>query len=74
MLVTSTGSWVLATYYDTKIGRILGLSGLLSGDSSGPLTILVVGSDSREGLSAAEAHELEHRDRREQPRGSGRTR
>lgn len=58
VLITSTGSWVLATYYDAKIGRILGLSGLLSGDSSGPLTFLVVGSDSREGLSAAEAHQL----------------
>ena len=37
---------------------MLGLSGLLSGDSSGPLTILIVGSDSREGLSTAEARKL----------------
>ena len=58
VFVTSTGGWVMATYYDAKIGRILGLSGLLSGDSSGPLTILIVGSDSREGLTRAEAREL----------------
>lgn len=58
VLITSTGSWVLATYYDAKIGRILGLTGVLSGDSTGPLTFLVVGSDSREGLSAAQAHQL----------------
>lgn len=55
VLVTSTSSWVLATYYDAKISRILGLSGLLSGESSGPLTFLVVGSDSRQGLTAEQA-------------------
>lgn len=55
VLVTSTGGWVLATYYDAKISRILGLSSLLSGDSTGPLTFLVVGSDSREGLTAEQA-------------------
>ena len=58
VLVTSTGGWVMATYYDAKISRMFGLSGLLSGDSSGPLTILIVGSDSREGLTKAEAREL----------------
>jgi LCP family protein required for cell wall assembly len=58
VLVTSTGGWVMATYYDAKISRILGLSGLLSGESSGPMTILIVGSDNREGLSRAEAREL----------------
>lgn len=58
VLVTSTGGWVMATYYDAKISRMFGLSGLLSGDSSGPLTILIVGSDSREGLTTAEAREL----------------
>lgn len=58
VLVTSTGGWVMATYYDAKISRMLGLTGLLSGDSSGPLTILIVGSDSREGLTTAEAREL----------------
>jgi len=58
VLVTSTGGWVMATYYDAKISRLFGLSGLLSGDSSGPLTILIVGSDSREGLTKAEAREL----------------
>jgi LCP family protein required for cell wall assembly len=58
VLVTSTGSWVMATYYDAKISRMFGLSGLLSGDSSGPLTILIVGSDSREGLSLEEARQL----------------
>ena len=58
VFVTSTGGWVMATYYDAKISRMLGLSGLLSGDSSGPLTILIVGSDSREGLSTAEARKL----------------
>ncbi len=57
VLVTSTGGWVMATYYDGKISRILGLSGL-SGDNSGPLTILIVGSDSREGLSLQEARQL----------------
>ena len=58
VLVTSTGGWVMATYYDAKISRLFGLSGLLSGDSSGPLTILIVGSDSREGLTKAEARKL----------------
>ncbi|MCZ3387148.1 MAG: LCP family protein [Actinomycetia bacterium] len=58
VLVASTGGWVMATYYDAKIPRMFGLSGLLSGDSGGPLTILIVGSDSREGLSTAEAREL----------------
>jgi LCP family protein required for cell wall assembly len=58
VFVVSGGSWVLATYYDTKIPRILGLSHLLSGDDSGPLTVLIVGSDSREGLSKQEAHKL----------------
>ena len=57
VLVTSTGSWVMATYYDSKIGRLIGLTGL-SGDSTGPLTILIVGSDSREGLSLEEARQL----------------
>jgi LCP family protein required for cell wall assembly len=57
VFLTSTGGWVMATYYDVKLARIPGLSGL-SGDSSGPLTILIVGSDSREGLSRAEAREL----------------
>ncbi len=57
VLLTSTGGWVMATYYDAKISRILGLTGLLSGDSSGPLTILIVGSDSREGLTRSEAKE-----------------
>ena len=58
VFVVASGSWVLATYYDTKITRIPGIDGLLSGDNSGPLTILVVGSDSREGLTKEEAHEL----------------
>ncbi|HEX5017677.1 MAG TPA: LCP family protein [Actinomycetes bacterium] len=58
VFVVGTGSWVMATYYDAKISRILGISGLLSGDSSGPLTILIVGSDSREGLTHQEAREL----------------
>src|SRR4051794_17325004 len=58
VFVVGSGSWVLATYYDAKISRILGISNLLSGDSGGPLTILIVGSDSREGLSKAEAHKL----------------
>lgn len=58
VLFTSTGGWVMATYYDAKISRIWGLSNLLSGDTSGPLTILIVGSDSREGLTQAEAREL----------------
>ena len=40
VFVVSSGSWVLATYYDAKISRILGISNLLSGDSTGPLTIL----------------------------------
>src|SRR5829696_7865978 len=58
VFVVGTGGWVMATYYDAKISRILGISGLLSGDSSGPLTILIVGSDSREGLSRQEARAL----------------
>lgn len=58
VFVASTGGWVLATYYDAKIPRILGITGILSGDSDGPMTILVVGSDSREGLSQEEAREL----------------
>jgi len=58
IFVTSTGGWVLATYYDAKISRIFGLSDLLSGDSTGALTFLVVGSDSREGLSLQEARKL----------------
>ena len=58
VFVVGTSSWVLATYYDAKISRILGISNLLSGDSSGPLTILIVGSDSRAGLSREEAREL----------------
>lgn len=57
VFVTSTGGWVLATYYDAQIGRI-GLGGLLSGDSDGPMTFLVVGSDDREGLSREQAQEL----------------
>ena len=58
VFVVGTGSWVMATYYDTKLTRIFGISSLLSGDSSGPLTILVVGSDSRAGLSRDEARQL----------------
>ena len=58
VFVVASGSWVLATYYDTKITRIPGIDGLLAGDSGGPLTVLVVGSDSREGLSLKEAREL----------------
>jgi LCP family protein required for cell wall assembly len=58
VFLVSTGGWVMATYYDAKISRILGISSLLSGDSSGPLTILIVGSDSRAGLSREEARTL----------------
>ncbi|HVQ17413.1 MAG TPA: LCP family protein, partial [Actinomycetes bacterium] len=58
VFVVSGGGWVLATYYDGKIGRIPGLGGLLSGSNDGPMTILVVGSDSREGLSSKQAHHL----------------
>jgi LCP family protein required for cell wall assembly len=58
VFVVSGGSWVLATYYDTKISRIFGVSHLVGGDDAGPLTVLIVGSDSREGLSKEEAHQL----------------
>lgn len=58
VFVASTGGWVLATYYDAKIPRILGIGGLLSGDSQGPMTLLVVGSDNREGLTQEQAQEL----------------
>ena len=42
VFVASTGGWVLATYYDAKIPRILGIGNLLSGDSAGPMTLLEV--------------------------------
>ncbi len=58
VFVASAGSWVLVTYYGAKISRIFGISQVLSGSSDGPMTILVVGSDSREGLSLAQAREL----------------
>jgi LCP family protein required for cell wall assembly len=58
VFVVSTGGWVLATYYGAKIPRILGITGVLSGNSDGPMTMLVVGSDSREGLTLAQAREL----------------
>ena len=58
VFAVSTSGWVMATYMNAQIGRVLGISSLLSGESSGPMTILVVGSDSREGLSTAEAHKL----------------
>jgi LCP family protein required for cell wall assembly len=58
VFAVSTSGWVMATYLDAKISRVLGLSGLLSGDSQGPMTILVVGSDDREGLSVHEARKL----------------
>lgn len=58
VFVVSTGGWVLATYLDSKITRIFGIDKVLSGESTGPMTILVVGSDNREGLSTAEARRL----------------
>jgi LCP family protein required for cell wall assembly len=58
VFVVSTGGWVLATYYDAKIARIFDIGNVLSGDSDGPMTILVVGSDNREGLTQAQAREL----------------
>ncbi|HVQ88715.1 MAG TPA: LCP family protein [Actinomycetes bacterium] len=57
VFVASTGGWVLATYYDAKIGRIW-TGGALSGNSDGPMNILVVGSDSREGLTLEQARAL----------------
>ena len=59
VFVTSVGGWAVATYYDGKILRIPGISGLLaSRDSSGPMTILLAGSDSRAGLDGKQKHSL----------------
>lgn len=52
VLVTSVGGWGLLAYYDGKIQRIPGLGGLLAGSSDGPVNLLVVGIDSRAGLTA----------------------
>ena len=53
IFLTSIGGWAVATYYDGQIARIPGLGGILSGtgDGDGALTVLVAGSDSRDGLN-----------------------
>jgi LCP family protein required for cell wall assembly len=59
VFATSVGGWALATYYDGQISRIPGIGGLLaSTDDSGPITILVAGSDSRAGLTASQRSNL----------------
>lgn len=58
VLVVSVGGWGLLAYYDGKIRRIPGLGDLLAGASDGPLNILVVGADSREGLTKAQRRKL----------------
>lgn len=58
VLAVSVLGWGLLSYYDGKIRRIPGLGSLLTGASDGPLNILVVGADSREGLSKAEQRKL----------------
>jgi LCP family protein required for cell wall assembly len=58
VLVTSVGGWGLLTYFDGKIQRLPGLGSLLTGSSDGPLNLLVVGADSREGLTAAQRRRL----------------
>lgn len=60
IFLTSIGGWAVATYYDGQIGRIPGLGGILAGggDADGPLTVLVAGSDSRDGLTKEEQRML----------------
>ena len=58
VLVTSVGGWGLLTYYDGKIQRIPGLGGLLTGSSDGPVNLLVVGVDSRAGLTPEQQQEM----------------
>ena len=59
VFATSVGGWALATYYDGQIARIPGLGGLLAHNNpDGPLTILVAGSDSRQGLNQSQKHSL----------------
>ena len=58
VLVTSVAGWGLLAYYDGKIKRIFGIGSLLAGATEGPVNVLVVGSDSREGLTPAQQKAL----------------
>lgn len=58
VLLTSVAGWGLLTYYDGKISRIPGLGSLLAHPSDGPVNVLVVGADSRAGLTAAQRKAL----------------
>ncbi|HXW47051.1 MAG TPA: LCP family protein [Streptosporangiaceae bacterium] len=55
-LVLATGSWVLASYVSTSLGRVnAGTSGT---PASGPVNILVAGIDTRSGLTRHQEIEL----------------
>jgi LCP family protein required for cell wall assembly len=58
VLVTSVAGWGLLAYYDGKVKRIFGIGSMLAGATEGPVNILVVGSDSREGLTPQQRQEL----------------
>ena len=57
VFVVSLGGWVMVTHYADKLGHIPGLN-LAASDATGPLNILVVGSDSRIGLSKSQQKKL----------------
>jgi LCP family protein required for cell wall assembly len=58
VLVTSVAGWGLLAYYDGKIKRLPGVGSLLAGATDGPVNVLVVGSDSRDGLTPEQRKNL----------------
>ncbi len=58
VLVTSVAGWGLLAYYDGKIKRLPGIGSLLAGATEGPVNVLVVGSDSRDGLTPEQRKSL----------------
>jgi LCP family protein required for cell wall assembly len=57
VFTTSVGGWLVFTHYTGKILHIPGLT-LAGSDATGPLNILVVGSDSRVGLTKKQQRQL----------------
>jgi LCP family protein required for cell wall assembly len=55
-LVLATGSWVLASYVSTSLGRVN--AGTTGTPASGPVNILVAGIDTRSGLTHRQEVEL----------------
>ncbi len=57
VFTVSLGGWALFTHYTGKIDHIPGLT-LASSDATGPLNILVVGSDTRTGLTKKQQQQM----------------